>query len=52
MSIRVEDALPFYETVMGFRVVSRGDAPHRFAILARDIVAPDGLCSWFGERLA
>lgn len=106
----IDGALPFYETVMGFRVVSRGDAPHRFAILARDqvqmgvvdnggdpsqdgcafhvtdveslfaefrarglqkdapdfqtenhgnadwkvfyVVAPDGLCYWFGERLA
>lgn len=101
-------ALPFYETVLGFRVVSRGDTPHRWAVLARDkiqmrlaenggdptqdgcafhvtglealfaqfkanglqkqlselgveqrdgsawkvfyVVAPDGLCYWFGER--
>ena len=34
----VETALPFYETVMGFRVVSRHDAPHTSAILARDDV--------------
>src|SRR5262245_55572295 len=100
-------ALPFYESVLGFRVVSRGDSPHS-ARLARDqiqiglaenggdstqdgcafhvknlealfaefktrglqkelsefdteqrdgvawkvfyVVAPDGLCYWFGER--
>jgi lactoylglutathione lyase len=103
-------ALPFYETVLGFRVVSRSDAPHQSAVLARDqiriglaenggdptqdgcafhvtgleslfaefqanglqkklpaidveqrdngawkvfyVVAPDGLCYWFGEREA
>ena len=103
-------ALPFYETVLGFRVVSRGDVPHQSAVLARDqvriglaenggdptqdgcafhvtgleslfaelqanglqkelsgfkieqrdngawkvfyVVAPDGLCYWFGEREA
>lgn len=102
----VEAALPFYETVLGFRVVSRGDSPHKSAILGRDriqmqivenggdssqdgcafhvtdleslfaefkangleklsefsserhrdlewkvfyVVAPDGLCYWFGE---
>lgn len=101
-------ALPFYETVLGFRVVSRTDTPHRSAVLGRDqvqiglaenggdssqdgcafhvtgleslfaefqanglhkqisgfdterhddvawkvfyVVAPDGLCYWFGER--
>jgi|SRR5918992_2340334 catechol 2,3-dioxygenase-like lactoylglutathione lyase family enzyme len=101
-------ALPFYETVLGFRVVSRSDAPYNSAVLARDqvqiglaenggdptqdgcafqvedleslsaelkanglrkdlselkneqhdgiawkvfyVVAPDGLCYWFGER--
>ena len=104
----VERALPFYETVLGFRVVSRADEPTRSAVLARDdvqlrlaenggdptqdgcafhvrdlvslleefrarglqkersdidverhddvawqvfyVVAPDGLCFWFGER--
>jgi lactoylglutathione lyase len=111
MNLPVSDlaaALPFYETVLGFRVVSRGDTPHRSAVLARDavqirlaenggdatqdgcafhvtgleslfaefqanglqkeisgfdveqhddtawsvfyVVAPDGLCYWFGER--
>jgi lactoylglutathione lyase len=101
-------ALPFYETVLGFRVVSRSTTPHNSAVLARDqvqiglaenggdssqdgcafhvtdlealfaefnanglhkelsqfdiehhddvtwkvfyVVAPDGLCYWFGER--
>lgn len=101
-------ALPFYETVLGFRVLSRSDTPHKSATLARDevqiglaenggdssqdgcafhvtgleplfeefkanglqkerpdfgiedqggakwkvfyVVAPDGLCYWFGER--
>src|SRR5712692_10220900 len=32
----VEAAIPFYETVMGFRVVSRNDCPHKSAILGRD----------------
>ncbi|HWC75835.1 MAG TPA: VOC family protein [Blastocatellia bacterium] len=32
----VNAAVPFYETVMGFRVLSRGDAPHQSAILGRD----------------
>jgi lactoylglutathione lyase len=103
-------ALPFYETVLGFRVVSRSDAPYPSAVLVRDevqiglgesvgdptqdgcafqvrhleslltefnarglnkdasaidieqqdgvpwkvfyVVAPDGLCYWFGERQA
>jgi lactoylglutathione lyase len=113
MSLPVQDleaALPFYETVLGFRVQSRSDTPHKSAVLARDqiqiglvenggdssqdgcafhvkdveslfaefrgnglqkepsafsieehgnvpwkvfyVVAPDGLCYWFGERQA
>lgn len=32
----VEAAIPFYETIMGFRVVSRSDSPHKSAVLARD----------------
>jgi catechol 2,3-dioxygenase-like lactoylglutathione lyase family enzyme len=101
-------ALPFYERVLGFRVVARSETPHRSAVLSRDriqiglaenggdptqdgcafhvagldalldefnarglgkdmsaidieahgdapwrvfyVVAPDGLCYWFGER--
>lgn len=101
-------ALPFYESMLGFRVTSRRDAPVKGAVLARDgveigleenggdptqdgcafhvtdlaalleelrgrglakgpsdigieqrdgnawsvfyVVAPDGLCYWFGER--
>ena len=111
MNLPVQDlevALPFYETVLGFRVLTRSDTPHKSAVLARDqvqirlaenggdasqdgcafhvtglealceefranglqkepsefdveqhdehawkvfyVVAPDGLCYWFGER--
>ena len=32
----VEAAIPFYETVMGFRVVSRIDSPLKSAVLGRD----------------
>jgi catechol 2,3-dioxygenase-like lactoylglutathione lyase family enzyme len=32
----VAAAIPFYETVMGFQVVSRSDAPHKSAVLGRD----------------
>jgi lactoylglutathione lyase len=104
----LDTALPFYEQVMGFRVLSRAYAPHKSAVLARDgiqmglaenggdssqdgcafevddvesafaqlkanglqkddagfgienhgdasfkvfyVVAPDGLCFWFGQR--
>ena len=104
----LEAALPFYETVLGFTVASRGETPHKSAVLVRDqvqmklaenggdpsqdgcafhvqdltslltefkarglrkepsdigteerggvpwkvfyVVAPDGLCYWFGER--
>ena len=34
----VEQALPFYESKMGFRVVSRSETPVRSAVLARDDV--------------
>ena len=111
MQLPVKDvaaAVPFYETVLGFRVLARSDTPHNSAVLARDevqiglvenggdpsqdgcafhvtdlgslfaefnakglnkelsafrteshgggtwkvfyVVAPDGLCYWFGER--
>ena len=111
MNLPVPDvaaALPFYETVLGFRTVSRSETPHNAAVLERDqvqiglaenggdptqdgcafhvtgldsllaefqahglekklsdvdveqhdgvawnvfyVVAPDGLCYWFGER--
>ena len=101
-------ALPFYETVLGFRVLSQSDTPHNSAVLVRDqvqigpaenggdptqdgcafhvkdlealfaefkanglqkeisefgieqrdgtawkvfyVIAPDGLCYWFGQR--
>jgi catechol 2,3-dioxygenase-like lactoylglutathione lyase family enzyme len=113
MNLPVRDlaaALPFYETVLGFRLLSRSVTPHNSAVLARDqveiglaenggdpaqngcafhvmglaelfaefkanglqkelsefdieeqdgvawnvfyVVAPDGLCYWFGERHA
>jgi lactoylglutathione lyase len=106
----VTAALPFYQTVLAFRVLSRSDSPQKSAVLARDevqiglaenggdptqdgcafhvkdvealfaefkanglhkelsdfnieqrdngawkvfyVVAPDGLCYWFGERQA
>ena len=32
----VEAAIPFYETVMGFKLVSRNASPHKSAILSRD----------------
>ncbi len=32
----LEAALPFYEAVMGFQVVSRANSPHKSAILGRD----------------
>ena len=32
----VETAIPFYETIMGFRVESRKDSPVKSAVLARD----------------
>jgi lactoylglutathione lyase len=31
-------ALPFYQAVLGFQVLSRSDAPHSSAVLARDQV--------------
>jgi lactoylglutathione lyase len=33
---KVDAAIPYYEKVFGFRVVSRQDAPHKSVILARD----------------
>ena len=111
MNLPVRDlatALPFYENILGFSVLSRGNTPHNSAVLSRDqvqiglaenggdstqdgcafhvkdleslfaefkanglqkelsgfdieqhdnvawkvfyVVAPDGLCYWFGER--
>jgi catechol 2,3-dioxygenase-like lactoylglutathione lyase family enzyme len=35
---KLEDALPFYQTVMGFQVVARAEAPCKSAILTRDDV--------------
>ena len=32
----LDQAIPFYENVMGFRVESRSDTPHKSAVLTRD----------------
>jgi len=32
----VDAAIPFYETIMGFRVASRSETPYKSAVLARD----------------
>jgi lactoylglutathione lyase len=32
----IDTAIPYYEKIFGFRVVSRQGAPHKAAILARD----------------
>lgn len=32
----VETAIPFYETVMGFRLIARNESPHKSAVLGRD----------------
>ena len=34
----LEAALPFYETVMGFRLVARTDTPHKSATIVRDAI--------------
>lgn len=34
--VNVGTAIPFYETIMGFRVESRSDSPVKSAVLARD----------------
>ena len=42
MNLPVPDlsaALPFYETILGFEVVSRDDVPHLSVVLARDVPA-------------
>lgn len=41
MNLPVENldaAIPFYEKVMGFNLVSRKDVPHKSAVLARDSI--------------
>ena len=41
MNLPVKDlaaAIPFYETVLGFRVLSRAETPHKSAVLGRDRV--------------
>ena len=58
LNLPVEDlaaALPFYQTVLGFRLVSQTETPHKSAVLARDQIqiglaenggdaTQDGLC--------
>ena len=34
----VDTAIPFYETVMGFKLVSRSDSPRKSVILGRDSI--------------
>jgi predicted enzyme related to lactoylglutathione lyase len=34
----VDEAIPFYENVMGLQVASRADAPHKSVVLRRDEV--------------
>ena len=34
--VNVETAVPFYETIMGFQVVSRQNSPQRLVVLDRD----------------
>jgi catechol-2,3-dioxygenase len=34
----VEQAVPFYEKIMGFQVLERRNVPHRAAVLGRDDV--------------
>ncbi len=34
----VDTALPFYQTVMGFQVLSRTEAPHKSAVMGRDSI--------------
>jgi catechol-2,3-dioxygenase len=39
MNLPVEDlamAMPFYENVLGFQVVSRSEVPHKAVVLGRD----------------
>ena len=41
MNLPVEDldqAIPYYQTVMGFKLESRQDIPHKSAVLSRDEV--------------
>jgi lactoylglutathione lyase len=32
----IDQAIPFYETIMGFTVTSRSETPHRSVVLGRD----------------
>ena len=32
----VDESIPFYDSIMGFKVASKGDSPHKSVILTRD----------------
>ena len=34
----LETAIPFYETIMGFRLISQSDQPYKLAVLERDAI--------------
>ena len=34
----LEAAIPFYETIMGFQLVSRTDSPHKSAVFSRESI--------------
>ncbi len=34
----IDSAIPFYETVMGFKLLSRSDSPCKSAVLGRDVI--------------
>ena len=36
--VDVDAAIPFYETTMGFKLVSKNDSPFKSAVLARDAI--------------
>lgn len=34
----VDEAIPFYETIMGFEVISKSETPHESVVLSRDSI--------------
>ena len=36
--VDVDVAIPYYEKIMGFRLISRRDTPHKSAVLSRDAI--------------
>ena len=52
MNLPVEDlnqAIPFYETIMGFQVEARRDTPHKSAVLSRDDIQIGLAEKWRGS---